>query len=74
MAPISLLVSLFYGNIIYMYMQPGTSSSKAQRKFLTLFYNIVTSLLNPLTHTLRNKEVKGALRRLMLGNRGIGKE
>uniref|UniRef100_A0A8C8ZVT7 Olfactory receptor n=1 Tax=Prolemur simus TaxID=1328070 RepID=A0A8C8ZVT7_PROSS len=61
------VVSLFYGNIIYMYMQPGTSSSRDQGKFLTLFYNMVTPLLNPLIYTLRNKEVKGALRRLLLG-------
>ncbi|XP_008051185.1 olfactory receptor 2W3 [Carlito syrichta] len=68
------VVSLFYGNIIYMYMQPGNSSSQDQGKFLTLFYNIVTPLLNPLIYTLRNKEVKGALRRLLLGNREVGKE
>ncbi|VFV20602.1 olfactory receptor 2w3-like [Lynx pardinus] len=69
------VVSLFYGNIIYMYMQPGNSSSQDQSKFLTLFYNIVTPLLNPLIYTLRNKEVKGALRRMLLDNRGeIGKE
>ncbi|XP_006893962.1 PREDICTED: olfactory receptor 2W3-like [Elephantulus edwardii] len=68
------VVSLFYGNIIYMYMQPGTSSSKDQGKFLTLFYNIVTPLLNPLIYTLRNKEVKGALRRMLLGNREMRKD
>ncbi|XP_012506292.1 PREDICTED: olfactory receptor 2W3-like [Propithecus coquereli] len=61
------VVSLFYGNIIYIYMQPGTSSSRDQGQFLTLFYNMVTPLLNPLIYTLRNKEVKGALRRLLLG-------
>ncbi|XP_053429241.1 olfactory receptor 2W3 isoform X4 [Nycticebus coucang] len=68
------VVSLFYGNIIYMYMQPGHSSSQDQGKVLTLFYNIVTPLLNPLIYTLRNKEVKGALRRLLLGSREVGKE
>ncbi|DAA27589.1 olfactory receptor 2W3 [Bos taurus] len=67
------VVSLFYGNIIYMYMQPGASSSKDQGKFLTLFYNIVTPLLNPLIYTLRNKEVKGALRRLTLVNLSLGR-
>ncbi|XP_069323612.1 olfactory receptor 2W3-like [Eulemur rufifrons] len=66
------MVSLFYRNIIYMYMQPGTSSSWDQGKFLTLLYNIVTPLLNPLIYTLRNKEVKGALRRLILGAREKG--
>ncbi|ELW48371.1 olfactory receptor 2W3 [Tupaia chinensis] len=68
------VVSLFYGNIIYMYMQPGASASQDQGKLLTLFYNIVTPLLNPLIYTLRNKEVKGALRRLLLGTRAVGKE
>ncbi|NP_001375913.1 olfactory receptor 2W3 [Canis lupus baileyi] len=67
------VVSLFYGNIIYMYMQPGNSSSQDQGKFLTLFYNIVTPLLNPLIYTLRNKEVKVALQRLLLGKREVGK-
>uniref|UniRef100_A0A4W2DWS9 Olfactory receptor n=1 Tax=Bos indicus x Bos taurus TaxID=30522 RepID=A0A4W2DWS9_BOBOX len=59
------VVSLFYGNIIYMYMQPGNNSSQDQGKFLTLFYNLVTPMLNPVIYTLRNKDVKGALRRLV---------
>ncbi|XP_012788881.2 olfactory receptor 2W3-like [Sorex araneus] len=67
------VVSLFYGNIIYMYMQPGNSSSQDQGKFLSLIYSIVTPLLNPLIYTLRNKEVKGALRRQLLRDREGGK-
>lgn len=59
------VVSLFYGNIIYMYMQPGNNSSQDQGKFLTLFYNLVTPMLNPVIYTLRNKDVKGALKRLV---------
>ncbi|XP_019489168.1 PREDICTED: olfactory receptor 2W3-like [Hipposideros armiger] len=68
------VVSLFYGNIIYMYMQPGNSSSQDQGKFLTLFYNIVTPLLNPLIYTLRNKDVKESLKRLLLGDTEVGQE
>ncbi|KAF7475866.1 hypothetical protein GHT09_013167 [Marmota monax] len=41
------VVSLFYGNIIYMYMEPGSRSSQDQGKFLTLFYNILTPLPEP---------------------------
>ncbi|KAG8509293.1 Olfactory receptor 2W3 [Galemys pyrenaicus] len=67
------VVSLFYGNIIYMYMQPGNSSSQDQGKFLTLFYSSVSPLLNPLIYTLRNRDVKGALRRLLLRDREAGK-
>ncbi|XP_062039719.1 putative olfactory receptor 2W6 [Lepus europaeus] len=59
------VVSLFYGSIIYMYMQPGNSSSQDQGKFLTLFYNLVTPMLNPLIYTLRNKEVKSALKKVL---------
>nr|XP_012424025.1 PREDICTED: LOW QUALITY PROTEIN: olfactory receptor 2W3-like [Odobenus rosmarus divergens] len=59
------VVSLFYGNIIYMYMQPGNNSFQDQGKFLTLFYNLVTPMLNPVIYTLRNKGVNGALRRLV---------
>ncbi|XP_034841774.1 olfactory receptor 2W3-like [Mirounga leonina] len=59
------VVSLFYGNIIYMYMQPGNHSSQDQGKFLTLFYSLVTPMLNPVIYTLRNKDVNGALRRLV---------
>ncbi|XP_040830915.1 olfactory receptor 2W3-like [Ochotona curzoniae] len=67
------VVALFYGNIIYMYMQPERSASQEQGKFFTLFYNIVTPLFNPLIYTLRNKEVKGALRRLLLGSLALRK-
>ncbi|XP_008070433.1 LOW QUALITY PROTEIN: putative olfactory receptor 2W6 [Carlito syrichta] len=59
------VVSLFYGSIIYVYMQPGNSSSQNQGKFFTLFYNLVTPMLNPLIYTLRNKEVKGALKKVL---------
>nr|XP_002816627.2 LOW QUALITY PROTEIN: putative olfactory receptor 2W6 [Pongo abelii] len=59
------VVSLFYGSIIYMYMQPGNSSSQDQGKFFTLFYNLVTPMLNPLIYTLMNKEVKGALKKVL---------
>ncbi|XP_072483839.1 olfactory receptor 2W3-like [Notamacropus eugenii] len=58
------VVSLFYGNIIYIYMQPGNNSFQDQGKFLTLCYNLVTPMLNPLIYTLRNKEVKSALKKL----------
>ncbi|XP_008691248.1 putative olfactory receptor 2W6 [Ursus maritimus] len=59
------VVSLFYGSITYMYMQPGNSASQDQGKLLTLFYNLVTPTLNPLIYTLRNKEVKGALTKVL---------
>ncbi|XP_003980657.3 putative olfactory receptor 2W6 [Felis catus] len=56
-----IVVSLFYSTIIYMYMQPGNVASQDQGKFLTLFYCLVTPTLNPFIYTLRNKDVKGAM-------------
>ncbi|XP_064151780.1 olfactory receptor 2W1-like [Loxodonta africana] len=59
------VVSIFYGTIIYLYLQPGNSASKDQGKFLTLFYTIITPSLNPLIYTLRNKDMKSALKKLV---------
>ncbi|KAM9002988.1 putative olfactory receptor 2W6 [Sarcophilus harrisii] len=70
------VVSLFYGTIIYMYLQPANSYSQYQGKFLTLFYTIVTPSINPLIYTLRNKDVKGAMKKLLgweQGTRGVGR-
>ncbi|KAM4871187.1 putative olfactory receptor 2W6 [Urocitellus parryii] len=67
-----LVVSLFYGTIIYMYLQPANSYSQDQGKFLTLFYTVVTPSANPLIYTLRNKDVKGAVARLLGWEKGSG--
>ncbi|XP_008061982.1 LOW QUALITY PROTEIN: olfactory receptor 2H1-like [Carlito syrichta] len=58
------VVSLFYGTVTGVYLQPKNSYAHGQGKFLTLFYTVVTPTLNPLIYTLRNKEVKEALIRL----------
>ncbi|XP_074049038.1 olfactory receptor 2G6-like isoform X2 [Macrotis lagotis] len=60
------VVIIFYGTITFMYLQPGKRRSEDQGKFVSLFYTIVTPLLNPLIYTLRNKDVKGAMRKLIL--------
>ncbi|XP_002714228.2 olfactory receptor 2B11-like [Oryctolagus cuniculus] len=60
-----IVVFLFYGPAISMYLQPPSSISKDQPKFMALFYGVVTPTLNPFIYTLRNKDVKGALRNLM---------
>ncbi|XP_021032892.1 olfactory receptor 10 [Mus caroli] len=56
-----LVVSLFYGSAIYTYLQPKDSYSESKGKFVALFYTIITPMLNPLIYTLRNKDMKGAL-------------
>ena len=59
------VVFLFYGPGISMYLQPPSSISRDQPKFMALFYGVVTPTLNPFIYTLRNKDVKGALGNLM---------
>uniref|UniRef100_A0A8I5R2J8 Olfactory receptor n=2 Tax=Papio anubis TaxID=9555 RepID=A0A8I5R2J8_PAPAN len=58
---------VFYGTIIYMYLQPSESYAQDQGKFISLFYTMVTPTLNPIIYTLRNKDVKEALRKLLSG-------
>ncbi|XP_058409986.1 putative olfactory receptor 2B8 [Diceros bicornis minor] len=60
-----IVVVLFFGMIISVYIQPKSKYTQTHRKFLTLFYTVVTPALNPLIYTLRNKEVKWALKRLL---------
>ncbi|XP_006898226.1 PREDICTED: olfactory receptor 2Y1-like [Elephantulus edwardii] len=66
-----LVVSLFYGTAIYTYLQPTHIYSQSKGKFVALFYTVVTPMLNPLIYTLRNKDVKGAVRKLLWKGRDL---
>ncbi|XP_068089275.1 olfactory receptor 2B6-like [Hyperolius riggenbachi] len=57
-----IVVTLFYGSAMATYIKPQPESSGDKDKFIGIFYTIVTPLLNPLVYTLRNKEVKLALK------------
>nr|XP_004657517.2 olfactory receptor 10 [Jaculus jaculus] len=59
------VVSMFYGSAIYTYLQPMGSYSENEGKFVALFYTIVTPMLNPLIYTLRNKDVKVAMWKIL---------
>ncbi|XP_049624674.1 olfactory receptor 11H12-like [Suncus etruscus] len=59
------VVSLFYGSLMIMYVSPGLGNSVGMQKIATLFYAMVTPLFNPLIYSLRNKEIKTALRKLL---------
>ena len=60
-----IVVSIFYGTVIYMYIQPGNSPNQNEGKLLSIFYSIVTPSMNPLIYTLRNKEFRGTMKRLI---------
>ncbi|XP_039729224.1 olfactory receptor 1361-like [Pteropus medius] len=59
-----LVVLLLYGSVIHMYLRPSSSYDLNQDRQVAIFYTVVTPMLNPLIYSLRNQEVKGALRRL----------
>ncbi|XP_054985037.1 olfactory receptor 2G3-like [Sorex araneus] len=60
-----IVVSFFFGTSSVIYIKPQKYYGYVDGKFLTLFYGVLTPTLNPLIYTLRNKDVKGALRRLL---------
>ncbi|XP_062992633.1 olfactory receptor 1M1-like [Elgaria multicarinata webbii] len=61
-----LVVSMFYGTLITIYVIPSSSRLRGLHKVLSVFYTILTPMLNPIIYSLRNKEVKDALKRLTL--------
>lgn len=54
-------VSIFFGAVIFIYLQPSSNLSLDTDKVVSEFYTMVILMLNPLVYGLRNKEVKGAL-------------
>ncbi|XP_054849714.1 olfactory receptor 6B1-like [Eublepharis macularius] len=56
-----IVVTLFYGSIFLVYIVPETVSLKDLHKIFSLFYTVLTPMLNPLIYSLRNREVKEAL-------------
>ncbi|XP_070313060.1 putative olfactory receptor 2B8 [Odocoileus virginianus] len=59
------VVSLFFGTAIYVYYQPSSNNSQDQDKFMSLFYTVIIPMTNPLIYTLRNRDVKGAMKRVL---------
>jgi olfactory receptor len=58
-------ITIFYGTIIFMYLQPKSNHSLNKDKFASVFYVVVIPMLNPLIYSLRNQEVKNALKRII---------
>ncbi|XP_020766951.2 olfactory receptor 2A5 [Odocoileus virginianus] len=63
------VVGLFFGSAIVMYMAPKSRHPEEQQKILSLFYSLFNPMLNPLIYSLRNAEIKGALRRVLWKDR-----
>ncbi|KAM6159733.1 olfactory receptor 8K3-like [Erethizon dorsatum] len=57
------VVTVFYGTLIFMYVQPKASHSSDTDKVASIFYILIIPMLNPLIYSLRNKDVNYALHR-----------
>lgn len=57
-------VGVFYGSIIFMYFKPSTGNT-TQEKVASVFYTTVIPMLNPLIYSLRNKDVKEAIKKAL---------
>ncbi|XP_038603726.1 olfactory receptor 1361-like [Tachyglossus aculeatus] len=64
------VVSLFFGTVIRLYFTPLSAHNLDRDRHVAVFYTVVTPMLNPLIYSLRNREVKGAVRRLAARLRG----
>jgi olfactory receptor len=58
------VVVVFYGSLFFMYLQPKSTHSFETDKIASVFYTLVSPMLNPLIYSLRNKEVKNAFHRV----------
>ncbi|XP_006116497.2 olfactory receptor 8U3-like [Pelodiscus sinensis] len=56
------VVTMLYGTLAFMYLRPSSSYALDQDKGVSVFYTVVIPMLNPLIYSLRNTEVKDALR------------
>ncbi|KAI5238726.1 Olfactory Receptor 5An1 [Manis pentadactyla] len=57
-------VSLFYASGMFVYLRSSSGRSSNFDRFASVFYTVMIPMLNPLIYSLRNKEIKGALKRL----------
>ncbi|XP_076968068.1 olfactory receptor 8B3 [Tamandua tetradactyla] len=59
-------ISLFFGSAAFMYLKYSSPGSMEQGKLSSVFYTNVGPMLNPLIYSLRNKDVKVALRKALI--------
>ncbi|XP_020848343.1 olfactory receptor 2AG1-like [Phascolarctos cinereus] len=59
------VVMLYYGAAVFMYVLPSAYHNPQQDNIISVFYTIITPALNPLIYSLRNKDVLGALKKLL---------
>ncbi|XP_063302513.1 olfactory receptor 11L1-like [Pelobates fuscus] len=59
------VVCTYYGTVISIYIFPSRESSSGMNKIVSLIYTVVTPLLNPVIYSLRNQEIKTAIKKII---------
>ncbi|XP_038621240.1 olfactory receptor 9I1-like [Tachyglossus aculeatus] len=62
-------VALFFGTLAFMYLKGNMGQALEVDKVVSVFYTVVIPMLNPVIYSLRNKEVKEALRKILHGTK-----
>lgn len=65
------VVSFYFSAVIYTYIRPSSVSSIDNDKLVSLLYSVVTPVVNPIIYSLRNKDVKEALKALIRRGRPV---
>ncbi|XP_021045244.1 olfactory receptor 50-like [Mus pahari] len=61
------VVSLYYGAIIGLYCVPSSNNTNDKDAIVAMMYTVVIPMLNPFIYSLRNRDMKGALRNILRG-------
>ncbi|KAG8560291.1 hypothetical protein GDO81_014891 [Engystomops pustulosus] len=59
------IVILFYGTAMCTYLGPASDTSLEKDRIAAILFTVITPTLNPLIYTLRNKEVRNSIRKLL---------
>ncbi|XP_075415713.1 olfactory receptor 1E2 [Tenrec ecaudatus] len=65
------VVSLFYGTVIGLYLCPSADNSTIKDTVMAMMYTVVTPMLNPFIYSLRNRDMKGAMRRIFCKRKSL---
>ncbi|XP_032716768.1 olfactory receptor 13D1-like [Lontra canadensis] len=65
------VVILFYGSALFTYMKPKSKDTNTSDEIIGLFYGVVAPMLNPIIYSLRNKEVKEAMIKVLKRHRHL---
>ncbi|CAI9537325.1 unnamed protein product, partial [Staurois parvus] len=60
------VVSIYYGTLVCVYLVPNKGQTQTLNKVLALLYTVVTPMMNPIIYSLRNKDLKMAVRKFII--------